>query len=336
MEATEAAGKTLVFAFGDPEPILDNKVGNYLGVFTDVADKYYRPPIDFGGLSSLMGANAYHGSILHFKKNVAMKWFSPSAQLSYLDMKWAALDFHVFGNCYFQRVRNGLGRLLALKRLPALSMRRGKDPDRFVILHPDGKETTFLPGEVIHLLEPDVNQSIYGMPQYWGGVQSILLSEASTLFRRKYYVNGAHMGYILVTNDANLDEDTAKLIEKQVRESKGPGNFRSLYLNIPRSTSKEPVQIIPVGNIGTKDEYQAIKEVTEMEMLAMHRVYPGLASILPNNVGGLGDLNTSMQVYYELEVTAMQQVFLQLNELTGNRVVNFMEPQWKTSTTTGA
>jgi capsid portal protein len=139
------------------------------------------------------------------------------------------------------------------------------------------------------------------------------------------------MGYILVTNDANLDDDTAKLIEKQVKNAKGPGNFRSLYLNIPRSTSKEPVQILPVGNISTKDEFQAIKEVTEMEMLAMHRVYPGLAGILPANVGGFGDLDKSMRVYHELEVTAMQQVFLQLNEMVGGNPVRFSEPVWQQS-----
>jgi PBSX family phage portal protein len=210
-------------------------------------------------------------------------------------------------------------------------MRRGKAPDTFVKLDADGNVTRFRPGEVLHIKEPDIKQSIYGIPQYFGGIQSVLLSEDSTLFRRKFYINGAHMGYILVTNDANLDDDTAKLIEKQVKNAKGPGNFRSLYLNIPRSTSKEPVQILPVGNIGTKNEFQAIKEVTEMEMLAMRRVYPGLVGIMPANVGGFGDLDKSMRVYHELEVTAMQQVFLQLNEMVGGNPVKFREPVWQAS-----
>jgi PBSX family phage portal protein len=210
-------------------------------------------------------------------------------------------------------------------------MWRNKAPDTFVKLDADGNVTRFRPGEVLHIKEPDIKQSIYGIPQYFGGIQSVLLSEDSTLFRRKFYINGAHMGYILVTNDANLDDDTAKLIEKQVKNAKGPGNFRSLYLNIPRSTSKEPVQILPVGNIGTKNEFQAIKEVTEMEMLAMRRVYPGLVGIMPANVGGFGDLDKSMRVYHELEVTAMQQVFLQLNEMVGGNPVKFREPVWQAS-----
>lgn len=323
-------GKSLCFAFGDPEPILTDHFLDSLGVFLNFDGEYYRPPVDLNGLSKLTGANPYHGPILHFKKNMIVKWFVPSRILSTQTLKYAALDFAVTANAYFQQVTNGLGRVLRLERLPALAMRRAKKPDTYLRIKEDGTTVPYKKGEVLHLTEPDINQSIYGLPEYLGGIQSVLLSEASTLFRRKYYVNGAHMGYILVTNDAGLDEDTAKAIEKQVKDSKGPGNFRSLYINIARSSSKEPVQIIPVGNIGSKDEFQAIKEVTEMEMLAMHRVYPGLVGIIPANVGGFGDLEKSMRVYHELEITAMQQVFLQLNEMIGGRPVAFRDPDWKT------
>ena len=332
-------GKPLVFAFGDPEPVLTNHLNDYLGVFMDIGGDYYRPPVDLLGLANLMNANAYHGPILHFKKNMLAKWFMPSTLLSSMDYKRAALDYVVTGNAYFQRFYNRLGQVVRLGWLPALTMRPGKKADVFVKLRDAtdpgyalNPKIEFQPGEVIHLKEPDLKQSIFGLPQYLGGIQSVLLSEDASLFRRKYFINGAHMGYILVTADANLDEETAKAIETQVKQSKGPGNFRSLYLNIPRANgNKEPVKIIPVGNIGSKDEFQAIKDVTEMEMLAMHRVYPGLAAIIPANIGGFGDLQTSMRVYHELEVTAMQQVFLEVNEQVAGRPVAFREPVWTTS-----
>lgn len=338
-ETTEQTGKPLVFSFGDPEPVLTNSLSEYLGVFTDIGGDYYRPPVDLAGLANLMNANAYHGPILHFKKNMLCKWFAPSAMLSTLDFKRAALDYVVTGNAYLQKFYNRLGQVVRLGWLPALSMRPARKPGVFVKLldntHRDSLSQHYIEyaaGEVIHLKEPDIKQSIYGMPQYLGGIQSVLLSEDASLFRRKYFINGAHMGYILVTADANLDETTAKAIEKAVKESKGPGNFRSLYLNIPRSNgNKEPVKIIPVGNIGSKDEFQAIKEVTEMEMLAMHRVYPGLAAIIPANVGGFGDMQKAMQVYHELEVTAMQQVFLEINELIPGNPIQFKDPEWKTN-----
>ncbi len=167
------------------------------------------------------------------------------------------------------------------------------------------------------------------MPEYVGGIHSVLLSEESTLFRCKYYINGAHMGYIMVTNDADLNEESAKAIEEQVTRSKGPGNFRSLYINIGKSTSKDPVQIIPVGNIGSKDEYERIKGITEHEMLAMHRLQPGLAGIIPENVGSFGDLKKTLEVYHELKISSMQDTFIEINELIGEEVVRFREPDWK-------
>ena len=336
-DANQQTGQAMLFSFGDPEPVLSTNVSDYLGIFTDVMGNYYRPPVDLMGLSNLMNANAYHGPILHFKKNMLCKWYQPTPFLSSHEFKRAALDYVVTGNAYLQKFYNSFGQVIRLGWLPALSMRPSRKSGVFVKLLDNSQFNIgqqyieYQPGEVIHLKEPDIKQSLFGIPQYFGGIQSVLLSEDATLFRRKFYLNGAHMGYILVTADANLDSESAKAIEKAVRDSKGPGNFRSVYINVPRSNgNKEPVKIIPVGSIGnTKDEFSALKEVTEMEMLAMHRVYPGLAAIIPANVGGFGDMQKSMQVYHELEVTAMQQVFLEVNEQISGQPIRFTQPNWQ-------
>ncbi|MBR7365219.1 Presumed portal vertex protein, partial [Klebsiella pneumoniae] len=60
----------------------------------------------------------------------------------------------------------------------------------------------FAPGSVCHLLEPDINQELYGMPEYLSALNSAWLNESATLFRRKYYQNGAHAGYIMYVTDA--------------------------------------------------------------------------------------------------------------------------------------
>lgn len=325
------AGQALAFSFGDPEPILSGSlIHDYTGVFLDLSGDYYRPPIELLGLVKLMGANAYHGSILHFKKNMLRKWFVPSRWLSGAEFEKLALNYVVTGNCYAQKLTSGFfGQLAQLINQNALPMRRGKQPGQFIKLLDDVKQVEFLHDEIIHLQEPDLRQSIYGIPEYLGGIQSVLLGEESTLFRRKYYLNGAHMGYILVTNDADLDEKTAKLIEQKVKESKGPGNFRSMFINIGRSTSREPVKVIPVGDIATKDEYEIIKAITEREMLAMHRMQPGLSGIIPQNTGGFGDMEKIMHVYHELEITALQLPFLELNDLLGVEAVRFQKPDWK-------
>lgn len=330
-EHTVKKSASHAFSFGDPEPVLTNNIADYLGVFIDVNGEYYRPPVSLQGLADIMTANPHHNSILHFKKNMALKYFIPSKLMTYNILQKLALDFVVTGNYYLQLFRNGFGKIIRTGHLPAISMRRGKQEGQFFKLNKDGSTVEFKAGEVIHIKEPDIKQSIYGTPEYLGGIQSVLLSEEAGLFRRKYYLNGAHMGYILVTNDADLDEATAKMIEKQVKGSKGPGNFRSLYLNIGKSNAKEPVQIIPVGDIGTKDEFERIKNITRDEILSMHRMQPGLSGIMPDNTGGFGDLEKIMRVYYELEVIPLQQAFLELNEHLGARAVAFKEPVWNSA-----
>jgi PBSX family phage portal protein len=239
-----------------------------------------------------------------------------------------ALDYVVFGNMYGQKFTNRFGKVLRIAPLPGVNMRRGKKEGTFYQLKNDGSHIKFKQDEVIHIKEPDIKQSIYGTPEYLGGLQSVLLSEEAGLFRRKYYLNGAHMGYILVTNDADLDPASAQAIEAAVKKSKGPGNFRSLYLNIGRSNAKEPVKIIPVGDIATKDEFERIKNITRGEILSMHRMQPGLSGIMPDNTGGFGDLEKIMRVYHELEIGALQQPFLELNEVLGDNAVSFREPVW--------
>lgn len=326
-------GRSMAFSFGDPEPVLGHQT-DYLGTFLDIGGDYYRPPVSLIGLANLMSANPYHGPILHFKKNMLMHWFEPTRLLSRADMYRLALNYTVLGNGYLQKLTNRFGKVTKLQHLPALPMRRARQQNAYIKLlnsidmAAGNGRVEFAEGEVVHLLEPELKQDIYGIPEYLGGIQSVLLGEESTLFRRKYYLNGAHLGYILLTHDAGISPEDAAQIEKQVKDSKGPGNLRSMFINIGKSSAREPVKIIPVGDIGTSDEYDKIKSVTEREMLAMHRMQPGLSGIIPQNTGGFGDLEKAMRVYHELEITAMQAPFLQLNEVFGEEVVKFREPVW--------
>lgn len=329
LPATKSASH--MFSFGDPEPVLNNNFTDYLGLFTDISGKYYMPPVSLPGLADTMRANPHHNSILHFKKNMVLQWFKPSRFVSYNVLQRLALDYEVLGQYYAQIFTNRFGRPMRAGHLPAISMRVGKKPGQFFKIQADGTEIEFQPGEVVHVKEPDIKQGIYGVPEYLGGIQSVLLSEDAGLFRRKYYKNGAHMGYIFLTNDAGLDDDDAKAIEQKVKQSKGPGNFRSMYINIDRSTSKEPVKIIPVGDIGTKDEFERIKNITKGEILSMHRMYAGLSGVIPESNSGFGDMEKIMRVYHELEIGPMQQPFLELNQVFGQGAVSFKDPSWKTA-----
>ncbi|WP_033417100.1 phage portal protein [Hahella ganghwensis] len=315
------------FSFGEPEAVLDNTLTGYLGMFLHPHGDYYEPPVSLPGLAKLLRANAHHGTIPYFKRNMLRKFYVESPALSATDLENAGFDYLVFGQCYFKRIKNRFGQLLRFQHLPALNMRRMKEADRFCLLRPHGElPLEFQPGEVLHLKEYDVTQQIYGTPQYLGGIQSVLLNESATLFRRKYYNNGAHMGFIFYTADAQLEPEDEKALKEQITASKGVGNFRSLYLNIPGG-KPDSVKIIPVGDIATKDEFERVKNLSRNDILSMWRIQPALAGIMPENTGGFGDIEKISRVYYENEVVPMQHVFLKLNtELPKQKRLQFMKP----------
>ena len=328
MEATTTTeNKPLLFNFGEPETVLTNSFTDYLGVFLSHGN-YYTPPVSLMGLAKLLRANAHHGAIPYFKRNMLSKHFIANATLSTTDLENAGFDYMVFGNCYFQVIRNRVQRIIRYRHIPALNMRRMERPDQFCLLQPGKyKNIEFQPGEIIHLMEYDVMQQVYGIPQYLGGMQSVLLNEAATLFRRKYYANGAHMGFVFYTADAALSEEDEAELKEKIRASKGVGNFRSLFLNIPGG-KPDSVKIIPVGDIATKDEFERVKNLSRNDILSMWRIQPALAGIMPENNGGFGDIEKISKVYHDNEVVPLQNVFRKLNEHRPNQLIEFNDPDF--------
>lgn len=301
-----------VFSFGDPEPVLSNQLTDYLGVFATDDGKYYTPPVSLKGLAKVTRANAHHGACLYFKRNLLLTLFKPSPALGIRDLKGAALDFVTFGNCYFQKISNRAGMVQRLQHVPAINLRKMVNyENRYLMLTKDG-DVEFAEGEIIHLAEYDLEQQIYGIPEYLGGLQSLLLNEDATLFRRKYYKNGAHMGFIFYTNDPSMDEDTEKDLEEQIKQSKGVGNFRSLFVHIPNGSEKA-VQIIPVGDISQRDEFERIKNISRNDIISAHRMRPELAGIMPENAGSSGDIEKINRVHIANEIVPLTMEFLTLN-----------------------
>ncbi len=224
----------------------------------------------------------------------------------------AGLDYMVFGEAYFYNDTNAFGQVLELQHLPAINMRVKVDGG-YVMLLPDNKEMEFEAHEISHVLDYDVEQNIYGIPDYLGGLQALLLNEAATLFRRRYYSNGAHAGYIFYTNDPDLTEKDEEELRAQISASKGVGNFRSMFVNIPNG-KENAIQIIPVGDFQAKDELEKVKNITRNDVIAAWRMNPALAGIIPENTGGFGDIEKIDRVYTSNEIRPICQLFNQLND----------------------
>ncbi|EEA8731495.1 phage portal protein [Salmonella enterica subsp. enterica] len=323
-----ATQKQMTFSveFGDAERV--PCLGAYDGV-TDEGDGYWTPPIDREALAKLPDLATYHGACLGARAKMVAAGFLRGGGLTPETALALAVNFVTFGDVALLKIRNGFGQVVRLYPLPSVYVRRSTDGKTKLLLR-DGEYKEYTAKDVIFIRQYDTLQQIYGKPDYLGGIQSAMLNSDATMFRRKYYRNGAHMGYILYATDPDLSPEMEKEISEKIEQSKGAGNFRSMFINIPNG-KPDGVKIIPVGDVGTKDEYVNIKRITAQDQLTAHRFPPGLAGIIPDNVGGLGDPLKVRAVYQLDEVWPMQTLIENAinsdSEITRAMQVLFKKPQ---------
>lgn len=309
------------FSFGDPEAVLDRReIIDYLEC--PQAGKWYEPPISMDGLARSSRASVHHASAMIVKRNILVSCFEPNPILSRSDFGAWAHEFLIFGNAYLERRDSRMGTPLALKPTKAKYTRRGIDLERYFFVPKWNEDQEFKRGSIFHLLEPDINQDIYGLPEYIPALHSAWLNESATLFRRKYYKNGSHAGFILYMTDAAQQQSDVDALRTALKDSKGPGNFRNLFMYAPNG-KKDGIQLIPVSEVAAKDEFVGIKNVTRDDQLAAHRVPPQLMGIIPNNTGGFGDVEKAAAVFAANEITPLQERMKEVNDWLGVEVIRF-------------
>lgn len=324
------AGRSAVaFTFGEPESVLDRR--EIFDLFeVGHNNRWYEPPISMTGLGRCYRMAPHHQSAILLKRNLLVASFVPSRWLTKAEFARWALDWLIFGNAYLENVPGMTGRSAGLRCSPAAWTRVGLKPEQFFFVPKSwaiSEAHEFAPGSVHQLTEPDPMQEIYGMPEYISALQSGLLNEAATVFRRRYYKNGSHAGYILYIGAAALDTADADAIRNAMRQAKGPGNFKNLFLHIPNG-KKDEVQVMPIAEVGAKDEFLGIKDVSAQDMLAAHRVPPQLLGIVPKNAGGFGNVNDAARTFYQMEISAIQSRMTEVNDWLGFEVVRFETPDF--------
>lgn len=318
---------TQLLTFGEPEPVLN--YGAIMECLECVSNGiWYEPPVDFDGLARLSRATPHHGSALFVKRNILASTFIPHPLLSRGEFSAWALDYLVYGNGYLELRRNMLGEPLKLRRALALLVRRGVKPGMFYALQRDELTAegyyTFPKDSVFQLLEPDLFQEVYGLPQYLCGINSILLNESATLFRRKYYDNGTFMGSVFYLTDAVQNQTDIDKIKETIESGKGRGNFKSMFLYAPNG-NKEGLQIMPLAQMAAKDEFLNVKNTSRDDELSVHRVPPQLMGIIPNNTGGFGSVTDASEVFVRNELVPLQERMRELNDWLGIEVIRFDE-----------
>ncbi|RZI79815.1 MAG: phage portal protein [Rubrivivax sp.] len=319
-EASAQAG-VVAFSFGEPTPVMDrSEILDYVECWMN--GRWYEPPVSLEGLAKSFRASTHHSSSIYFKRNILLSCFKPHPLLDRASFSAFALDFLTFGNAYLERRRSLTGRSVKLQHALAKYCRRGAELDTYFFVRGWKNEHEFDKGSVFHLREADVNQEVYGLPEYLSALQAAWLNESATLFRRKYYNNGSHAGFILYMSDPAQKQDDVDAIRQALKDSKGPGNFRNLFVYSPNG-KKDGMQVIPVSEVAAKDDFFNIKNVSRDDVLAAHRIPPQLMGIVPSNAGGFGSVMDAAQVFARNEIKPLQDRFRELNEWVGEEVIRF-------------
>lgn len=313
----------LMTSFGEPEPVLDGrKLFEY--DFCPRMKDYYEYPYDIAAVASLYRATSHHTSALVTKRNVLTSLFIPNDRLSRRDFESLVQNWLVFNNGYLQLQRSRGGNVIKARARLARTTRRGVEDGTYYHVDYTAQAVRYTQGEVVHVYNPDIQQEMYGIPDYLSSVNAILLNEAATLFRRKYYKNGAHAGYILYLSDPLSTQNDVDELEQAVRESKGAGNFKNLFMYVPNG-KPDGVKVIPLAEVAAKDEFHNIKIASRDDQLAGHRVPPQLMGIVPNNTAGFGDIKKAAEVFYWHEIHPIQTLLLDINEAAGDELIKFGE-----------
>lgn len=308
------------FSFGDAESVDRLSLFDYAQVTRN--GRWYEPPVSVHGLANMSRLSPHHASAIRVRRNLLVASFQATRYLTVGEFSAFANDYITFGNGYFEEVRSITGQLIGVKRSPAMYTRVGITPGDFWFVTDDNQPYQFANGTVRQLMDADVAQEIYGVPEYLAALHAAMLNRSATMFRRRYYDNGSHAGFILYVSDPAQSQADVDAMREALRKSKGPGNFRNLFMYSPNG-KKDGIQLIPISEVAAKDDFAAIKNTSRDDILAAHRVPPQLLGVVPVNAGGFGDIATASNVFIANEIAPLQAIMLGLNDLFGAEVVRF-------------
>ena len=131
----------------------------------------------------------------------------------------------------------------------------------------------------------------------------------------------SHAGFILYAT-GDIDPNDCEAIKAAMRASKGPGNFRNMFVHAPNG-KEGSIRVLPIAEVGAKDEFLGIKNATQADVMAAHRVPPQLLGIVPAQGAAFGNPKDATAMFLQLEIAPLQAVFLELNARLGAQVIRF-------------
>lgn len=304
---------TMVFEFGKPDSALaPNPARELVSILSYDGDEYYRPSIPFELLAMLGRTHPQHSPLPKFTAEWVVKYMKPHPLLRREILKRAVQEDASMGNAFFRIERNSNNGVVGVGHSPTINTRRMKEDDRYGWLdRKSGKFEPYKKGEIVHVMQYEPIQNIYGMPYWIGAVQSILLGEDVRLFPRRFFGNGAHTGKGVFTT--GLGKADRQLVNEQLAKTKGSGNFSSVVLHLPRVSNGKVDDLIKVVSFdadqAAKIDYGKLADLSSDDVLEAWGYRPEVVGQTPNALGGSGDLDKLVRMTHGSIIEPIQQRF---------------------------
>ncbi len=216
-QETEKQPESCYSIEGSAEPVDSSRwLTQYNDLFYNDMNEYWEPPISPAGLAQIARANAYHSSALIARSNYVASRFVSGGNIRKRELQSFCRDYFTFGNGAFLKNRDYFNRVIGLTHISSMYLRRRKN-GKWVYLQKEEKHKVYNKNDIIWLPQYDPQQQIYGIPDYLGCIQSSLLNQYATLFRRRYHKNGAHMGFIFYATAPHKSEEDEEIHCQQQR-----------------------------------------------------------------------------------------------------------------------
>lgn len=311
--------------FGDPESALEASRLELLTASTlQHNGQYFDPPIPFDGLARLRRVNPHHSPLPEWVASQVIRYYKPHPLIPRAELKKMLVDHETCANGFLKRYRNGGGEGIRFVYQPSINTRRAADPSRYGFLSPNSMEFVLFYGvDIIHHMQHDSLQQIYGIPYWIGAMQSILLGEDVRIFPRLYFRNGGNTGDIIATSGLTGTEQTD--VENTVSNTKGKGRWKRMIFQFTRGKIEEMIKIIPYSTGSDKIDFSKLANLGSDDILDAWNIRAELVGMTPDTPGGSGDMEKLKRLWHEGGVIPRQQALEDLLNpwLPDNRPLEF-------------
>lgn len=297
----------IVNRYGDPESALESsRMELIYGAKLTHNGQYYDPPMPFEGLARLRRVNPHHSPLPEFVASGVVRYLKPHPLVSRADLKKLLIDYETTGNGFLRRTINAAGKTTRLTYQPTINTRRAADPSRYGFISQNSREFVLFNGvEIVHLMQHETLQQVYGVPYWIGAMQSILLGEDVRIFPRLFFKNGGSTGDMVITSGLFASEQQG--VETTLGGIKGAGRFLRMVLQFSRGKIDEMIKVIPYSTGSDKIDFSKLANLSSDDVLDAWGIRAELVGMTPDTPGGSGDLDKIKQLWHEGGIIPRQQ-----------------------------